>query len=176
MTESILNDRKGLIEYYKVQADDLRMRHSAILTEVRHYTWLLSILLGAGPIAAVKESSLTNNQIGFLLFLPILGVYVAVIAFLIIRRDFKYYTTADSRLLYLEKELGVTEHAGFVEPRLHRALSDDFSVERDIKMQEKIGIRSLMKLRIRALILMSFIVYAIAGVGEVLFFLCLMTG
>lgn len=176
MTESVLTDRKELMEYYKVQADDLRMRHSAIWTEVRHYTWLLSILLGAGPIAAVKESSLTNSQIGFLLFLPLIGIFVAVTAILIIRRDFKYYTTADSRLLYLEKELGVTEHSGFIEARLQRALSDDFSVERDVKMQDRIGIRSLMKLRIRALILLSFIVYAVAGFGEVIFFLYLMAG
>ncbi len=112
MTESALTDRKELMEYYKVQADDLRMRHSAIWTEVRHYTWLLSILLGAGPIAAVKETSLTNNQIGFLLFLPLLGIFVAMIAFLIIRRDFRMgdpFLNADLECYGLHKFLCAKE-------------------------------------------------------------------
>ena len=49
MAENIFNNPELLLGYYQTQADEFRLRHQAIWEEIRHYTWLLSILL-AGPV------------------------------------------------------------------------------------------------------------------------------
>ena len=173
MNYQIFQDIDHLLDYYGIQAEDFRMRHTAIWTEIQHYTWVLSVLLGAGPIAAVGQTNLTRVQLSFLLFLPIIGVLIAFIAFFIIRRDFFYYTQADSRLLYLEKTLGVLDENAYLDERLQRARSNNFNVMQDVREQYKIGLRSFIKPRIRALILISFIIYAIAGICEAVYFAAL---
>ena len=170
VTHDIFKNPDQLLSYYNIQAADFRMRHTAIWTEVQHYTWVLSVVLGAGPLSAVSQKSLTPVQLGFLLFLPLVGIVVSILAFYIIRRDFVYYSQADSRLLYIEKQLGVVKNKGYADERLHRAEKPDFSVIQDVKKQTVIGVRSVIKGRIRALILTTFIVYTLAGIGEVSYF------
>ncbi len=170
MAHNIFKDPNQLLSYYGVQAEDFRMRHTAIWTEVQHYTWVLSVVLGAGPLSAVSQPNLSSIQFGFLLFLPIVGIIIALLAFFIIRRDFVYYSQADSRLLYIEKQLGVTKDSDYVDDRLRRAKKTDFSVSQDVRQQTIIGFRSVFKSRIRALILSTFIVYILAGIGEVVYF------
>lgn len=170
MTHDIFSDPDQLLSYYDIQAADFRMRHTAIWTEVQHYTWVLSVVLAAGPVSAVSQENLTSAQLGFLLFLPIVGVFVAILAFNIIRRDFVYYSQADSRLLYIEKQLGALRPKGYSDDRLRRADRSDFNVSLDVKQQTRIGIRSVIKGRIRALILSTFVVYTIAGLGETAYF------
>ena len=47
-------------------------------------------------------------------FVPmqLLGVLFSAIAFFIIRREFVYYSESEGRLLYLERELGLTARSG----------------------------------------------------------------
>ena len=170
MTKTVFEDTKQLLDYYSIQAQDFRMRHTAIWIEIQHYTWVLSILLGAGPIAAVNQTSLNSMQLSFLLILPIIGVLIALVAFFIIRRDFLYYSQADARLLYIEKKLGVLLENDYLDERLKRAKDSNFSVNKDIDKRKKIDIRLLFKSRIRALILFSFFIYVIAGLCEIGYF------
>lgn len=170
MTQNIFENPDKLLQYYKIQYDDFRMRHTAIWTEVQHYTWVLSILLGAGPVAAIRQSSPSSAQLVFLIFLPIVGVIIGIIAFFIIKSDFVYYTWADSRLLYIEKKLGVVEEKGYLEGRLSRAIDDDFSVQEDVSQRIPIHTRDIFKPRIRALILCIFVTYIIAGIAESMYF------
>lgn len=168
--EGLFDNKERLLEYYGIQAEDFRMRHMAIWTEVKHYTWVLSIILGAGPVAIFGESGIEPSELGLLLILPVFGFFVAFIAFFIIRSDFVYYTLADSRLLYLEKMLGVTNEQSYRDSRLARAIPDTYSVAEDANIQSKIGFSSLLKLRIRALILSTFVLYAIAAIFEITYF------
>lgn len=46
MLKDAFDDRDLLLGYYDKQADEFRLRHAAIWEEIRHYTWLLSLLLG----------------------------------------------------------------------------------------------------------------------------------
>ncbi len=170
LAHDIFKDPNQLLSYYNIQAADFRMRHTAIWTEVQHYTWVLSVVLGAGPLSAVNQPSLNSVQLGFLLFLPLVGVVIATLAFYIIRRDFVYYSQADSRLLYIEKQLGVIKNKGYADERLRRAEKPDFNVAQDVKQQTVIGVRSVIKGKIRALILSTFIVYTLAGIGEIAYF------
>ncbi|MBN1250280.1 MAG: hypothetical protein JXC32_21630 [Anaerolineae bacterium] len=166
----ILDNLELLLEYYKVQQADYELRHRAIWTEVQHYTWVLSVLLGAGPIAAVGQPSLSPLQLGFLIFLPLIGVMVAILAFFIMRKDFFYFSSADARLLFLEKKLGVLSEDDYIDARLQRAQRPDFTVRSDLEEQVPIRLVDVFKPRIRALILATFLVYAIAGVLEIAYF------
>jgi phosphate/sulfate permease len=170
MKNNVFEDINLTMEYYKTQADDYRMRHTAIWTEVQHYTWVLSILLGAGPVAAIGETNLSSTQLGFLFFMPLVGIFVALLAFLIIRRDFVYFTRADARLLYLEKKLGVTLESDYLDNRLKRAENGKLSVSDDVSQQKPIKVNDLLKPRIRAFILGIFVIYMIAGVVEIAYF------
>ncbi len=173
MKNNIFTKPENLLQYYEIQSDDFRMRHTAIWTEVQHYTWVLSLLLGAGPISAIGTSSLDSTQYALLSFMPAFGTIIALMAYQIIKRDFVYYTRADSRLLYIEKKLGVTLEKDFIDDRLTRALDKDFNVQNDIKSQLASPLRSIFKPRIRNLILGIFIAYIFAGILETAFFLIL---
>ncbi len=170
MSHNIFDDPSQLLEYYKIQADDFRMRHTAIWTEIQHYTWVLSVLLGAGPLTAVGRSGISHSQLGFLLFLPGLGFMISLVAFLIIRKDFIYYNQADARLLYIEKQLGVVEKPAYLDDRLRKASKTGFNVSQYISEQNRFGLKSIINLRIRSLILGSFLLYSIASLGEFIYF------
>jgi phosphate/sulfate permease len=170
MEFQIFEDGDHLMEYYQIQADDFRMRHTAIWTEVQHYTWVLSVLLGAGPISAISETTLNSTQLGYLFFLPLIGIFVAIMAFFIIKRDFVYYNRADARLLYIERKLGVLSETDYLDARLKRGQKEDFNVSRDVSEQTPISPKALFKPRIRALILGIFLIYIVAGVLEIAYF------
>ncbi len=171
---NVFEDEGQLLEYYKVQADDFRMRHTAIWTEIQHYTWVLSVLLGVAPVSAVTQPSLTPIQLRFLLFLPVMGFFISVLALLIIRRDFVYYSEADARLLFIEKQLGVLEKSQFLDGRLRRAKDANFSVAADEKAQNKLTWRGVIRPKIRYLIMATFMIYAIAGLSEAGYFVFLL--
>lgn len=170
---NVFADEEQLLDYYKVQADDFRMRHTAIWTEIQHYTWVLSVLLGVAPVSAVTQPDLTGVQLRFLLFLPVLGFFIAMLAFLIIRRDFVYYSEADARLLFIEKQLGVLEKGRYLDGRLRRAKGSDFSVEEDVKAQNRLTWKGIIRPKIRFLIQATFLIYAIASLAEAGYFIYL---
>lgn len=95
---------------------------------------------------------------------------VSVIAFFIIKQDLVYYSQADSRLLYIERRLGVVLEEDYLDERLQRATSDDFSVSDDVATQTPIPVKAILQPRIRALILSIFIAYTILGISEVVYF------
>jgi hypothetical protein len=159
----VFEDRSELLAYYAQQAEDFRMRHTAIWTEVQHYTWVLSVLLGIGPLSMTSDKSMGPAEYSLFLSVSVIGLFVAIVASLIIRRDFVYFSRADARLLYIEKSLGVLHEAKYLDARLARASSDDFNVPDDATKQ---GRSSVFSLRIRQLILLLFSVYACAALGQ----------
>ncbi|MCB0095707.1 MAG: hypothetical protein KDE46_08315, partial [Caldilineaceae bacterium] len=39
--DGIFSNNEHLLSYYAIQAEDFRMRHTGIWTEIQHYTWVL---------------------------------------------------------------------------------------------------------------------------------------
>src|SRR6202158_3818722 len=46
-TVNFFEDRPSMLAYYAAQAAEFRMRHEAIFSEIRHYSWLISIVLAS---------------------------------------------------------------------------------------------------------------------------------
>lgn len=170
MTNDAFDDPDVLLKYYEKQADEFRLRHAAIWEEIRHYTWLLSLLL-SWPVALLSAKPL--DQLGhyapYFVFLPILGLCFSAIAFFVIRREFVYYNESDGKILYVEKELGLTSREEFLDQRLRRATRNEFSVDGYVREINPIGTYLPWKARIRALFLLEFIVFGIVAIAEILF-------
>ena len=172
----IFEDRALLLQYYQKQADEFRMRHVAIWEEIKHYTWLLSLLLG-WPVAlfSAKDLAAAWKLVPYFIFLPVLGFFFSLIAFFVIRREYTFYNDSEAKLLYIEKRLGLASCEGFLDRRLKKAAEkDQFTVERYVNEVNPIGTYLPWKARIRALFLLGFIVYAIIAVAEIIFCLSLL--
>jgi hypothetical protein len=170
VTNDAFNDRDILLGYYAKQADEFRLRHTAIWEEIRHYTWLLSVLLAwPVPLLLAKSPEQLWQYAPYLIFLPILGLCFCVIAFFVVRREFTFYNESDAKLLYIEKILGLTSRGEFLDQRLRRATHDGFTVDGYAREVSRIGTYSPWKARIRALFLLEFIVLGIATIAEILF-------
>lgn len=169
MPYDIFNNPDRRSAYYSIQSDDFRMRHTAIWTEVQHYTWVLSVILGVGPIAAINQSTLNSMQLWFLLSLPIFGAVIAVIAFLIsIRRVFcLLYASGFTSIVHRER-IAAAIRNDYVDERLRRAWIRFQCLPRC--QAASCNWRSVFRLRIRALILSTFVLYAIAGLSEACYF------
>lgn len=168
---NIFDDAEQLLQYYAVQSEDFRMRHTAIWTEVQHYTWVLSLVLGAGPAISLTQQIKSIHSLWLLAMLPVLGFIISLLAYWIIKRDFLYYTSADSRLLYLEKMLGITEQKDFLDDRLSHAVQQDFTVAKYIAEKNIGTLRSLFSGKIRGLILSTFIFYGLASLLEFVYYM-----
>ncbi len=170
MTTDAFNDHDVLLKYYETQADEFRLRHAAIWEEIRHYTWLLSLLLG-WPVALLSAKNLNQlwHYAPYFAFLPILGLCFSIIAFFVIRREYIFYNESDAKLLYVEKVLGLTSRDEFLDQRLRRATHNGFSVDGYVRETSPIGTYLPWKARIRALFLLEFIVFGIVAIAEILF-------
>lgn len=171
MANHAFDDRDVLLKYYEKQADEFRLRHAAIWEEIRHYTWLLSLLL-AWPVALLSSKNLNQvvHYAPYFIFLPILGLCFSIIAFFVIRREFMYYNGSDAKLLYVEKALGLTAREEFLDQRLRRATGKGkFSVDGYMRETGPIGTYLPWKARIRALFLLEFIIFGIVASAEILF-------
>ena len=109
VTKDAFEDRDVILKYYEKQADESRLRHSAIWEEIRHYAWLLTLLPG-WPVALLSAKGVSQlwRYAPYFIYLPILALWFSVIAFFVIRREFMYYNGSDAKLLYVEKVLGLT--------------------------------------------------------------------
>lgn len=170
MTKDAFNDRDLLLSYYEKQADEFRLRHAAIWEEIRHYTWLLSLLLG-WPVALLSAKDLSQlwSYAPYFVFLPLLGLCFSIIAFYVIRREYLFYNESDAKLLYVEKVLGLTTRDEFLDSRLRKATVADFTVERYARETGSVGTYLPWKARIRALFLLEFILFAIVSIAEIVF-------
>ena len=170
MTKDAFDDRDVLLKYYETQADEFRLRHAAIWEEIRHYTWLLSLLLG-WPVALLSAKNLNQlwHYVPYFVFLPILGLCFSIIAFFVIRREYMFYNESDAKLLYVEKVLGLTSRDEFLDQRLRKATRNGFTVDRYVQETSPIGTYLPWKARIRALFLLEFIVFGIVAIAEILF-------
>lgn len=170
MTKDAFDDRDVLLKYYEKQADEFRLRHAAIWEEIRHYTWLLSLLL-AWPVALLSAKKLNQlwHYAPYFIFLPVLGLCFSVIAFFVIRREFMYYNESDAKLLYIEKALGLTSRDDFLDQRLRSAARNTFSVDGYVREMSPIGTYLPWKARIRALFLLEFILFGIGAIAQILF-------
>lgn len=172
MADNIFDNPTLLLVYYQTQADEFRLRHQAIWEEIRHYTWLLSILLGGWPVVLFLNKDLTTIRaaLHYLIIAPILGLFFSLIAFFVIRREYHLYNAVEARLLYIEKVLGLTSREDFLDARLKEAELKDFSVEGYLKKVRPIKIIiPPWKARIRALFLFGFIVFAFVAILEIVF-------
>ncbi len=170
MSKNIFDDPQLLLMYYQTQAEEFRMRHVAIWEEIKHYTWLLSILLG-WPIVLFSNKDFFSMRtvIPYFVFLPLLGFLFSMIGFFVIRREYHFYNDVDARLLYIEKELGLSSRSDFLDSRLEKSLGDGFNVKKYVRDVRPIGTFLPWKARIRALFLGGFIAYALIAVVEIIF-------
>ena len=112
-------DRSSMLAYYSAQAAEFRMRHDAIFSEIRHYSWLISILLGSPAWVLVgKDKALLRIVLPYIFPVALLRVGFSILAFFIIRREFHFYNESEARLLFLERQLGVTSNPRFLDGRL----------------------------------------------------------
>lgn len=61
------------------------------------------------------------HYVPYFVFLPILGLCFSSIAFFVIRREYMFYNESDAKLRYVEKVLGLTSRAEFLDQRLRKA-------------------------------------------------------
>jgi hypothetical protein len=170
VTSDAFDDRDLLLGYYQTQADEFRLRHAAIWEEIRHYTWLLSLLL-SWPVALLSAKDLNQlwQYAPYFVFLPALGLCFSIIAFFVIRREYRFYNESDAKLLYVEKALGLTSRDDFLDKRLRKAARDGFTVDEHVREQSPVGTYLPWKAKIRALFLLEFIVFAVVSTAEILF-------
>ena len=164
---NFFEDRTSMLAYYAAQAAEFRMRHDAIFSEIKHYSWLISILL-ASPVALLvgKDRMNVRAVLPFFLPVPLLGAAFSLLAFFIIRREFHFYNESEARLLFLERELGATSHPGFLDGRLSKATERDFSVARYSECERALGSVLPWKARIRIIFLMEFCLFGLVGLAE----------
>ena len=168
---NVFADVATLMDYYVAQSADLRMRHTAIWLEVKHYTWVMSFFIGAGALAVANVRETTESGYQVAAGLSFFGSIIALVAFFIIKRDFRYFSRAERRLLYLERSLGVMEHKEYLDDRLELASGKEFSVSdssKDSLVQTK---ENWPIPKIRTLIQASFILYALYGSAQSYFIL-----
>lgn len=170
VTEDAFGDRDVLLRYYETQAAEFRMRHSAIWEEIRHYAWLLTLLLG-WPVAVLSAKSASQlwRYAPYFIYLPVLALCFSLIAFFVIRREFRYYNESDAKLLYIEKVLALTSRDEFLDQRLAKASDPGFSVGGYLREASPIGTYVPWRARIRALFLLEFIIFGLAATAEIVF-------
>jgi hypothetical protein len=175
--KDFFEDRASMLDYYGIQAAEFRMRHDAIFSEIKHYSWLISTLLISPPIALFlgKEVIFAKLVLPYLIPIPILGIAFSVISFFVIRREFHYYNGADARLLFLEKQLGVTSRPDFRDDRLLKATTPGFNVKHYIESERPLGTLLPWKARIRTLFLMEFWLFGLVGTIQVCFALAFLS-
>lgn len=155
--------REELLKLYEIQLNDLKMRHGAIWTEVKHYTWVLSMLLAAPFVSYVNVNTKDDTFYLLLLLVSIFGSLLAATSILIIKKDFSYYTLSDSRLLFYEKQLGLTAIPEIADERMQRA-NGDFNAVDDARSENRFQLGWIKNLKMRFLILFVFFCYFIAGI------------
>jgi hypothetical protein len=172
---TIFDEPKLLLEYYREQAAEFRMRHDAIFKEIQHYSWLLSVLLSS-PVALLVAKQweknwpqdwpvLRSTLPAFAIF-PFLGVVFSAIAFFVIRREYHFYNESEA-LLYIERTLGLTGQRGFLDGRLTKASGPDFTVADYSRRERHLGTVVPWKARIRTLFLSGFVVFGLVGLFEI---------
>ncbi|SRR6266704_7129046 len=110
MTDNIFDNPTLLLGYYQTQAEEFRFRFLAIWEAMKHYTWLLSILLGWPAILFLnKDLTAIRASLHFLIISPILGLFFSVIAYFVVRKAYYFYNDAEARLLYIEKVCNYSE-------------------------------------------------------------------
>ena len=174
MADNIFDNPTLLLGYYQTQAEEFRLRHQAIWEEIKHYTWLLSILLGWPAVLFLNKDLATIKAfLPYLIISPLLGFFFSVIAFFVIRREYHLYNDVEARLLYIEKVWGLTSRKDFLDSRLEKRLKEaggeDFSVQKYIDHLRPIGTFIPWNARIRALFLFGFIVFAFVAILEMVF-------
>jgi hypothetical protein len=164
---SIFDDPRLLLNYYEAQAAEFRMRHDAIFSEIKHYSWLLSILLGS-PLALLvgKDWGLVHLLAPYFIVFPTMGLLFSTIAFFVIHREYHLYNMSEARMLYLERALGLTEKADFQDGRLAKANECNFTVNKYRDDEKNFGTIVPWKARIRTLFLSEFVVFGLVALLE----------
>lgn len=161
-----------LLQYYGQLSEDFRMRHTAIWTEVKHYSWVLSLLLGAGPaISMGKDHPLPLLELCVIATLPLIGLVISITTFITIKKDFTYFSIADARILFVEKELGLTTIPNFSDNRYRKANDPSFSIEKYCAEENGSFFSACKKFKIRGMILANFVVYGIACTAEIAYYI-----
>jgi len=172
---TIFEDRTSLLTYYGIQAAEFRMRHDAIFSQIKHYNWLVSLLL-ASPISLLVGHQWDTARRLLPYFVPIqlIGCLFSVVAFFVVRREYLFFSECEGRLLYLERELGLAARPGFLDVRLSKASEPDFTVAKYREQEQPLGTFWPPKARIRTLFLAEFLVFGLVGLAEVIISLSLL--
>jgi hypothetical protein len=75
--------------------------HKALWEEQKHFTWLLSIVLGAQVLVLTKDSIGLPSRNFILAILAGVAVVVVVLALAVVRREGAYFSEASQRLVPL---------------------------------------------------------------------------
>jgi hypothetical protein len=93
-----------LLKWLDIQSKRLELHGNKIWEEMRHFSWVLYILLGA-PF--VLQNNLNNSWL--LIIFPLLAIFVAIIASLSVCKESKDFLDALETVLRIEKRLGFHE-------------------------------------------------------------------
>ena len=169
MADNIFDDRQLLLEYYKTQAEEYQWRFQAIWDAMRHYTWLLSILLGWPVVAFLnKDLNTIRTSLLYLFLASVLGLIFSIIAFFVVHKAYYFYNDLEARLLYIEKKLGLTSEPDFLDSRREKAVGKVFSVKKYIKSSQSIRTFISLNVKIRTLFLSGFIAFAVVSIIEII--------
>jgi hypothetical protein len=169
---NIFEDPGLLMSYYEQQAAEFRMRHDAIFKQIKHYSWLLSLLLGS-PVALLFAKDWQNGKttittlVPCLRTFPALGIAFSIIAFFVIRPEYHLYNETKGRLPYIEHALGLTAQEGFKDSRL-KAAGPIFTVASYAVGDRRIGSILPWKARIPTLFMAGFVIFACLGAAELI--------
>ena len=92
-----------------------------------------------------------------------------MIAYFVVRKANYFYNDLEARLLYLEKELGLTSRKEFLDARREKAAGEAFSVTKHIESSQPFGTFMPRNARIRTLFLSGFLVFAGVSILEIVF-------
>lgn len=173
VNETIFTEPALLLRYYMAQKQEFLYRHRVVWEEIRHFYWYITLLL-AIPVCIFSARPIVGagNSIPQVCLLPTLALVFSIKAFFIVRRELSYYYAVNAQLLYLEKCLGLTSRAEYLDARLARAVPNQFTVEGYLEEVQSYGSVLPWKAKIKTLFLSGFVILAAAAIGEIV--LCLL--
>lgn len=104
-------DTKELMDFYRLAQDVRKYHHSALWEIEKHFTWWVSIFLGALFLLLVNKDKLDVNIIPWALGLTaVFGLVVSLIGSAVVRREGRYFSEALQICNRAAKALGLDIH------------------------------------------------------------------
>lgn len=160
-----------LMEQLKLDEAQLRYHHAVFWDEIRHYTWVLSLLVGV-PIVLVFQVEPHGWQSNLALaFIFSLGAVMSLIAFFVTRRESVFFIRKRYDVIRLEQSLAL-HRAGSPElPEDPQDFVRAYDVQPIVKMPSRnprtwrLGDWRVWKWTIRSLHVHLFLIYLLASLS-----------